>query len=125
MNKKSWLIIGVVILVALGIWYYFDSRESVGLAPPVLDLRGLEFPCDMGDMPSYRCCISNCETDLIDCLKAAITDYGNCEGLGCSEFYDTLDRDCLRDFEVCDAVCYFADYGAGGPSYWDIIRRKS
>ena len=33
MNKKNWLIIGVVVLVALGVWFYFDSREDVGLGP--------------------------------------------------------------------------------------------
>ena len=33
MNKNNWLIIGVVVLVALGIWFYFDSREDVGLGP--------------------------------------------------------------------------------------------
>ena len=118
------MIIGVVVLVAFGFWYYFDSRESVGLAP----LGGpgdLEFPCDMGDMPSYRCCNSNCETELIDCLKDAATVYGNCEGHNCSDDYDILFNGCFYDARICYAVCRFADYGAGGPSYLDIIRRKS
>ena len=33
MNKKSLLVIGVVVLVALGVWFYVDSREDVGLGP--------------------------------------------------------------------------------------------
>ena len=35
MNNKNWLLIGVVVLVALGVWFYFDSREDVGLGPPI------------------------------------------------------------------------------------------
>ena len=33
MNNKNWLVIGVVVLVALGVWFYVDSREDVGLIP--------------------------------------------------------------------------------------------
>ncbi len=29
------MIIGVVVLVALGVWFYFDSREDVGLQPGI------------------------------------------------------------------------------------------
>ena len=32
MNKKNWLIIGLVVLVALGIWFYFDSPINVKLS---------------------------------------------------------------------------------------------
>ena len=35
MNKKNWLVIGAIILVALGVWFYFDSREDVGLGPEI------------------------------------------------------------------------------------------
>jgi len=33
MNKKNLLIIGAVVLVAFGVWFYFDSLEDVGLGP--------------------------------------------------------------------------------------------
>ena len=33
MNKKSLLVIGVVVLVAFGVWFYFDSQTNVRLSP--------------------------------------------------------------------------------------------
>jgi hypothetical protein len=33
MNNKNWLVIGVVVLVALGVWFYFDNSENVDLSP--------------------------------------------------------------------------------------------
>lgn len=33
MNKKNWLVIGAVVLIAFGVWFYIDSREDVGLGP--------------------------------------------------------------------------------------------
>ena len=32
MNNRNWLVIGVVVLVALGVWFYFDSQKSVKLS---------------------------------------------------------------------------------------------
>jgi hypothetical protein len=35
MNNKNWLVLGVVVLVALGVWFYVDSRDKVDASPSI------------------------------------------------------------------------------------------
>ena len=66
MNKKNWLIIGAVVLVALGVWFYFDSREDVGLQPGI----------KVGDYGGLCGSVSVCGTDF-NC--AGVIAGGACE----------------------------------------------
>jgi hypothetical protein len=63
MNNKNWLLIGVVVLVALGVWFYFDSREDVGLGPPHESSDDLELQywrCRLSALDDYAECKKDC-----------------------------------------------------------------
>ena len=76
MNKKSWLIIGVVFLLAFGLWSY--NQKDVGFDPPVNDER-----CDE--------CADVCDPcrDFIDICKI-LEDSCKDETKAC----DKLEREC-------------------------------
>ncbi len=52
MNKKNWLVIGAVVLIAFGVWFYFDESD---------DLKGS--PQDILGDEQRRICIDGCLCD--------------------------------------------------------------
>ena len=70
MNKKSWLIIGVIVLVALGIYSYgFGSEELVQVESKYVcmvndDLfDSAQIPVDVNGITYYGCCMG-CKAKL-------------------------------------------------------------
>ena len=92
MNKKNWLIIGVVVLVALGVWFYFDSREDVVLEGPVEDNE-----CEIGCLKGYVKCVQNI-IDFRNCKIGADSALVKCRGA--CEYHSDGELNCLSD---CDS----------------------
>ena len=97
MNNKNWLIIGVVVLVALGVWFYFDSREGVGLGPEAEEDSLPDWPFsvyyDCGDVKQKDCGTFGACNDEVCCdhvfrcrvenlLDIYLCQLNKCDGLG-------------------------------------------
>ena len=73
MNKKNWLIIGVVILIAIGIYFYY--QDETGLSPEGLDRESEERICQI----EKETCEGDAEHQKELCLG----------GQGIQELYET------------------------------------
>jgi hypothetical protein len=89
MNKKNLLVIGVVVLVAFGVWFYFDSREDVGMqavvSGPDLAMCFSYMDCiekakekrenaRIGARARFEQCINN-GGDPLECVEQMIADF--------------------------------------------------
>ena len=84
MNKKNLLVIGAVILVALGVWFYFDSREIVGMQAlepwgECLDKAKMKMEtCKSRAVQEFEQCIQN-GWDPLWCVERMIKRFEKCE----------------------------------------------
>ena len=114
MNNKNWLIIGVVVLVALGVWFYFDSREGVGLGPDVISQEPLPdwpLPGKCSDVQIFECgTFADCTTEscclsVKRCRLTNLYNFGTCQMIECDGAYpEDIERqlDCME--AVIDAI---------------------
>jgi hypothetical protein len=87
MNNKNWLVIGVVVLVALGVYYNF----GVGLGPLSKDTLDSESPKGL----SASDCVKNWEAAHNEC-----SDFESIE-----DCHDACEAACNKEKGPCDPPC--------------------
>ena len=106
MNKKNLFVIGVVILVALGVWFYLDSRESVGMQfddggqdlamciiynECVAEQRAIRDACKSEAIAGFEECVFNGE-DPFECMDQLEAEINICE----LQFETRVDQECKK-----------------------------